>query len=95
MAGVVEPPGPQDMADLADAVLSSTYTEDLAIALAVRGNAALARHDNDKAIEAYSAAHDADPPAGQEPGAAGRAPTARPLALVRVWILSTYSATPD
>lgn len=33
VVGVVEPPGPQDMADLADAVLTSTYRDDLAIAL--------------------------------------------------------------
>jgi hypothetical protein len=33
VAGVVEPPGPQDIADLADAVLTSTYRDDLAIAL--------------------------------------------------------------
>jgi hypothetical protein len=33
VAGVVEPPGPQDIAALADAVLSATYTDDFAIAL--------------------------------------------------------------
>jgi tetratricopeptide (TPR) repeat protein len=35
--------------------------KDLAVALAVRGNAFLTKHNNDKAIEAFSAAHDADP----------------------------------
>jgi tetratricopeptide (TPR) repeat protein len=35
--------------------------KDLGIALAVRGNALLAKHDNDKAIAAFSAAHEADP----------------------------------
>ena len=35
--------------------------KDLAIALAVRGNALMAKHNNDKAIAAFSAAHDADP----------------------------------
>ncbi len=35
--------------------------KDLGIALAVRGNALLTRRDNDKAIVAFSAAHDADP----------------------------------
>jgi tetratricopeptide (TPR) repeat protein len=35
--------------------------KDLAVALAVRGNALMAKHNNDKAIAAFSAAHDADP----------------------------------
>ncbi len=35
--------------------------KDLGIALGVRGNAMLTKRDNDKAIAAYSAAHDADP----------------------------------
>ena len=39
--------------------------KDLAIALAVRGNALMTRRDTDKAIAAYSAAHDADPAAPQ------------------------------
>jgi hypothetical protein len=33
VAGVVDPPQPQDVADLADAVLTSTYRDDLATAL--------------------------------------------------------------
>src|SRR5271167_1866562 len=35
--------------------------KDLGIALAVRGNAFMTKHNNDKAIEAFIAAHDADP----------------------------------
>jgi tetratricopeptide (TPR) repeat protein len=35
--------------------------KDLSIALAVRGNALMIKHDNGKAIAAFSAAHDADP----------------------------------
>jgi Flp pilus assembly protein TadD len=35
--------------------------KDLAVALAVRGNALLTKHNNDKAIEAFTAAHDAGP----------------------------------
>lgn len=38
-----------------------TSRKDLAIALGVRGNALMAKHENDKAIEAFNAAHDADP----------------------------------
>jgi tetratricopeptide (TPR) repeat protein len=35
--------------------------KDLGIALSVRGNALMTKHDNDNAIAAFSAAHDADP----------------------------------
>jgi tetratricopeptide (TPR) repeat protein len=35
--------------------------KDLAVALSVRGNALMIKHDNDKAIAAFSAARDADP----------------------------------
>jgi tetratricopeptide (TPR) repeat protein len=35
--------------------------KDLAIALAIRGNALMTKGDNDKAIAAFNAAHDADP----------------------------------
>ena len=35
--------------------------KDLAVALSVRGKALAAKHDLDKAIVAFSAAHDADP----------------------------------
>jgi tetratricopeptide (TPR) repeat protein len=46
-----------------DKVIASgqAVAKDLAVALAVRGNAFLMKHNNDKAIEAFSAAHDADP----------------------------------
>ncbi len=54
---------PKSRQDACEKVIAAGQAsgKDLAIALAVRGNALMTKGDNDKAIAAFNAAHDADP----------------------------------
>ena len=79
VVGVVEPPGPQDMAVLADAVLTSTYRDDLAIALE-RAAAFCAVIGAGREVEAHDrAGDDPDEATRQLRLAAGNARAARDL----------------